>query len=358
MEKTSKIKYGKTTKKDVDSFLKGKKTKEKPKDDKGKEEADSDTIGVYTAINPIQVSVTLKTGENIAFPVGQFLPSPQVFPMHPAVSLFGKRRTGKTFTLRWWMYNAFRDVPFGVVFTNTRVNGFWQTYVPGYLVFQGLPMDKMDVLIRRQKNLIEKWKHDNPEKSKESPDAYKEVPELRAFCIFDDVISDRTAMQWNKDIATFFVEGRHLCISVFITTQHVKGIGPMLRGNLDVVCIQPMFQREARQVLADLYGGFLDREVFQEMMDQVILDEALPESTPQDPKKYVRTLIVNDYENTIDPVVKFKWGEAENPDDMEPGWRLCDDAYWKKQDNQLHAAPIRPTYDVVDELDKFNTVGR
>ena len=113
----------------------------------------------------------------------------------------------------------------------------------------------MQRLVERQKKLIADWKEKHPKECAENPDAYKEADELRAFVIFDDVISDKVAMQWNEFINSFFVEGRHLCISVFITTQHVKGIGPMLRGNLDVAILQPIFQHEARMTLADLYAG-------------------------------------------------------------------------------------------------------
>lgn len=275
--------------------------------------------------------------------IGKFIMIPDAFPIHPSCAFFGKRRTGKTYTLRWWMYNCFRHIPFGVVFTNTKINGFWDTYVPEWLVFQGLQMHKMDALIQRQKRLIAKWKKEHPEECKRNPDAYKEAPELAAFCILDDVIADRVAMQWNKDINTFFVEGRHLCISVFITTQHVKGIGPMLRGNMDVVCFQPIFQREARMTLADLYGGFTERDTFIELMDQIVVDENKPDSTPKEPKKFVRTMIINDFENTLNPQIKVHWSCAENPDDIEPGWRLCDDKYWEKASNNFGGKRVKET---------------
>jgi len=102
--------------------------------------------------------------------------------------------------------------------------------VPESFVFDGLPIHQMQRLIKRQKRKIAEWKENHQAETHKNPDAYKTAPELAAFCIFDDVIADRVAMQWNAQISTFFVEGRHLCISVFITTQHVKGIGPMLRG--------------------------------------------------------------------------------------------------------------------------------
>lgn len=212
----------------------------------------------------------------------------------------------------------------------------------------------MQRLVERQKKLIADWKEKHPKECAENPDAYKEADELRAFVIFDDVISDKVAMQWNEFINSFFVEGRHLCISVFITTQHVKGIGPMLRGNLDVAILQPIFQHEARMTLADLYAGFMDRQTFMALMDEIVKDEPLPESTPQEPKKYVRTFVVNDFENTPNPQVKFKWLESKNPDDIEPKWHLCHDEYWKQQKNNFNK-PVKKGRDPIDTLDDLRS---
>lgn len=127
-----------------------------------------------------------------------------------------------------------------------------------------------------------------------------------------------------------------------------------LVGNLDVACFQPIFQREARMVLADLFGGFMDRNDFIDLMDQIVVDENLPDSTPKDPKKFVRTMVCNDFENTHNPQIKFHWSAAENPDDIEPGWRLCHEDYWKEQENSLGHKKVEEI-DIDDILDE---VGR
>lgn len=46
-------------------------------------------------------------------PIGKFLPEPDYLPNYPSVGLFGKRRTGKSFFLRWLMYRCFRHLLFG-----------------------------------------------------------------------------------------------------------------------------------------------------------------------------------------------------------------------------------------------------
>ena len=223
-------------------------------------------------------------------------------------------------------------------------------------MFKDLQTDKMQAFIDRQMSVIEKWRHDHAEEVEKDNDCYKRVPELAAFCILDDVISDRVAVQWSKQLNYFFVNGRHLCCSVFITSQHVKGIGPMIRGNMDIVCLQPIFQLAARMELHDMYAGSMDRNLFFQMMNCIVKDENLEGSTPQDPKKYVRTMFINDFENTTNPHIKYKWSEAEDPGDF----KLLHPEYWKKQENVI-AGPPKPrhTVDEIDELDEvMNVLGR
>lgn len=59
----------------------------------------------------------------------------------------------------------------------------------------------------------------------------------------------------------------------------------MLRSNVDIAILQPIFQHDARLTLADLYGGFMDRKVFEQLMNDVVYDKNLEGSTPQNPKR-------------------------------------------------------------------------
>jgi len=186
--------------------------------------------GLYSLVDEI---------DTIVGPIGRFPMVTENFPLHPSLCLFGQRRTGKTYTLRYIMYHCFRHIPFGIVLSQTTENGFWQVstsapnlshspsqkYVPERFVVQDLRNDWMDALLARQTKLIKAWKKEHKAEVEKDPDCYKKVPELAAFIILDDVISDRVAVLWNKDLIKFFVNGRHYCISVFITTQYPKGVG-------------------------------------------------------------------------------------------------------------------------------------
>ncbi len=179
---------------------------------------------------------------------------------------------------------------------------------------------------------------------------------LSCFCFLDDVISDKVAMLWNKQLNAFFVQGRHLAITVAITTQHTKGVGPLIRKNLDMVVIQPTFDADSRDDLRRMYGGFIKpHDAFFTFMDEVVMDENLPGSTPQEPKKEVRTLVIREFENTPNPQVKYSWWKAEDPGEF----RMLKKEYWKEQENDLDSVRTKsnaPKFDPCEELDNISSL--
>lgn len=203
------------------------------------------------------------------------------------------------------------------------------------------------VLIARQIKIIEEWKKENPEKVKDSPDAYKSEPSLAAFCILDDVIADAAAMLWNTQLTSLFVEGRHLCITVCILTQYPKGVGPKIRGNADIVVLQPIYDSDQVDMLSAMYNGGLDRKVWKKLMGEIVKDELQPGSTPLESKKEVRTMFVSDFENTKNPQIKFHYYEASDPGPF----RLCHPEYWKETVDALGKTGKIDELDVEEELE-------
>jgi hypothetical protein len=128
-------------------------------------------------------------------------------------------------------------------------------------------------------------------------------------------------------------------------------VGPLVRKNCDIVVMQPIYDSEARDVIHKLYGAHWDKKDFAALVDSVVIDEDLPESTPQEPVKRVRTLVINSYRNTIDPSQRFKYWEASDPGKF----RLCHPKYWKEQDNDLGGGK-GPKFntDPVEELEQVS----
>lgn len=303
--------------------------------DKKSKSKDNDS---YAATNEGDVSgfVVGATIPTSFGPIYEWLPVEENVPKHASVIAFGKRRTGKSTTFINLAEKLLRDFPFGIVMSSTAYSGFWQNWVPPRFVIQDLQAHLMIALKKRQKKLIKQYG--------------KEDPRTHAFIIFDDVIADQKAMRWNKEIASFFVEGRHQNISVWITSQHVKGLGPMLRGNADIIIFQPIYNRNSRVELYDLYGGIMERKDFYKLMDEVVVAEYLPDHTERDPRMKVRTMIVRDTYVGTDIAGRFFWYVPVHHDEVAP-FKLCHPAYWKEDVGGFGNEAREKRRDIVDLLD-------
>lgn len=171
---------------------------------------------------------------------------------------FGKRRTGKSFMTRHLLYAKRDRFPFGVVFTKTKFNGFWQQYVPERFVHVGYKPQVLEKILNRQRPIAEKIKQG----------VLKEVVKPRNkgeinpyfFVIFDDVISDGEVLRRDPLLQTLFTEGRHLKIPVFFCSQYAKGVGPVVRANCDYAFIFQCMQNMQRESLAEDFLGTVPKK--------------------------------------------------------------------------------------------------
>lgn len=69
--------------------------------------------------------VTVPGGEipTIVGPISQWAPVIENLPNNPTCVFFGKRRTGKSTTITNLAYHTMRDIPFGLVMSNTTYAG-------------------------------------------------------------------------------------------------------------------------------------------------------------------------------------------------------------------------------------------
>lgn len=106
----------------------------------------------------------------------------------------------------------------------------------------------------------------------------------------------------------------------------------MVRTNCDYVFLQPIYNATQRQVLWDLEAGFMDKNDFSQLMDDIIIRENLPGNTAQEPKKKVQILVCADFEDSSVPTEKF-YSFSPVPMTMLPPFRLCAEVYWKDDDS-------------------------
>jgi len=175
---------------------------------------------------------------------------------------FGKRGTGKTFLLRWILQDP--DVrsqfPRIIVMTDTKLNNFWQKYVPEDYIHEGFSPALVNKILDKQEEVVKKWnKLDDEDKLKVNT----------TLCVvMDDVISNDN-IKYCKLFDRIFTAGRHYHIALFITTQYAKGINTVARGNIDFAFVFKQDMRIQMESLADdFFNFFTNRHTAFEILDR------------------------------------------------------------------------------------------
>lgn len=160
-------------------------------------------------------------------PIREFNP-PEDTPKDPSFIAYGKRRTGKTFLARWWMW-YFRNYYDQVyVYSDTLVNGFWQQYIPPKACIPGWNEEHAKGLIA-----FNEWAVLHPE------EAARKGYSAKTLTWLDDVISNTDLRQAGDDgsYASLYVQGRHNQMSVGTNTQKATALPPKVRDNIDLVFV-------------------------------------------------------------------------------------------------------------------------
>lgn len=131
------------------------------------------------------------------------------------MAFFGKRREGKSFAMRWMLYKLRKEIPRIYVFTNTRINGFWQEFVPEDKIFDGYSAGVMEQIKKNQMKLIT-WMMAHPKEGKKI-NPYVVV-------VLEDCMSQD--LHHVDQLTDLFFNGRHLKIMLMISLQYARGIPP------------------------------------------------------------------------------------------------------------------------------------
>lgn len=214
------------------------------------------------------------------------------------IAVFGKRRTGKSWIMRYLLYLKRQCFNYAMVITNTKFNGFWQNYFPMNVVHGAYDreavMEFMMVALR-----IKMWNEANPDKKINH----------RCVLVLDDIIAD-PKLRYCPVLATLFYNGRHFGICVMIASQYVFGLPPGLRGNADLIFVLSQVQFRQRDALEkDYAGGLNNQDEFYEVLDDNTKDNRCLVIDQSNPSKPVESMYFQ--WKSIDPglfeIGSFKW---------------------------------------------------
>lgn len=211
----------------------------------------------------------------------------------PFMGFFGKRRTGKTTALIDVLYNLKDLYPAGgmVISSTEKYNHRFEDHFHPQMLHYGWS--------DRLKDLIEERQLSIP----------KNHPYHAQVCVIDDMAADK-ATHGNDTLDWFAMNGRHLDVSVCITTQYPTAIDPKVRGNVDFAFIFSERNAIAREHLWYSYGSGLDKKTFFAMMDKYT-----------DGEKHM-CIVVDNVKNNNDIFETFYWFVADIHPPGEPYFDL------------------------------------
>lgn len=191
---------------------------------------------------------------------------PSTYALDSFCTVAGKRGLGKSVWIQWLlshMHKCYKEV---YVFTKTKHNYFWQQHAPDSYIYPG-----WDPEIGRQ--IIDEAKMDF-ERILDGDKEIKSCP--YRLVILDDVISDDISR--DKVLTDLVFAGRHYHIGVISAIQDVKGFGPKIRGNSDLIVTTHQAQKRTLECLFEDYASFFGREgknVFQAIMRKYTKDHGV-----------------------------------------------------------------------------------
>lgn len=180
------------------------------------------------------------------------------------VVFIGKRRSGKSYTLRDLLYHN-RDIPYGSIISGTEeASPFFADFVPSSYIFDEYNSAIPQKIIKNQKKKQKKAKKRGLDDKKD-----------KFFFILDDCLYDDT---WTRDkvIRSLFMNGRHYNIMFIITMQYPLGINPQLRTNIDYSFIFNDNNEENRERIYKSFAGVLrSRQIFDDVLNSLDKHECL-----------------------------------------------------------------------------------
>jgi hypothetical protein len=139
--------------------------------------------------------------ERAQYQVKSFQPKEFIPHKQPEIDLFstitisGKRRTGKSVWVKWFLQFYKQYFPWYWVFTKTEQNNFYKTFIPEKFIIHDFNPDKMRKIMERQKKALAVYVNENDDFN------------ARITIVWDDYSGDD--IRYNQALNEYYYTGRH-----------------------------------------------------------------------------------------------------------------------------------------------------
>lgn len=223
------------------------------------------------------------------------------------IVIIGKRRVGKSWFIRDLMYNlSIRGMKYGQIYSNTEhASPFFKYFFPGLYIYKDFSETQLMSVIESQATKIKK----NGKSLNNN-----------MLIVFDDMLANNDMWKKSNAFRTLFLNGRHYNIMFIQSVQHVMGLKPELRENVDYAILYASDGENNIKKLYDNYGSVIPTfDMFKDIFYQCTRD---------------RGCLIIDRTSTTD-----KWEDrvffykAKEP----PKFRFGSEIFWKFHDENYES---------------------
>jgi hypothetical protein len=244
--------------------------------------------------------------------LNEFKPNedPQIS-LFSTVSIYGKRKSGKSVFIKWFLQFYKTYYPWYWVFTLTQLNSFYESFVAENFIIPEFDAEMMEAVMERQKVARRMAEEQLQQKM-------KEVTNPRAVVIWDDY--NGSDIRYNNTLARYYYTGRHYQTLNLFGAQHITLTPPAIRSNTDLVI---MFNTDYADSLEHYwrdFAGKMPKEMFWQLFSEAT----------SEPHSF---LAINNDPN-VEYEHKFYKGMAEVLDEG-PQWIVGCPEMWEKNIEQL-----------------------
>lgn len=221
-----------------------------------------------------QEDLTVKDGDtltfdsdtfgSIAIKLNKFVPgSAPKINLFGTITVYGKRKSGKSVFCKW-MIQAFKhEIPWGWVFTLTKFNLFYKSFIPDKFIMTSFKSDDLFRIMKRQIKAIQLHEKqvslDYPMHDRINP---------RAVVIWDDYMGND--IKFNKALHAYYLTGRHYYTMNFFMTQYVKETPPAIRTNTDYAILFNTDNYPSLEVYGEEFCGKMKKKDFISMFEYAV----------------------------------------------------------------------------------------
>lgn len=167
------------------------------------------------------------------------------------VTVYGMKRSGKSVFIKWDLQEYGHELPWGWVFTKTRLNSHYASFVPEKFIITDFNADAMEEIMERQEKA-----------RKLSEDAHKQgkFVDPRIFLIWDDYMGKE--IRFNDLLHRYYFTGRHYLSRNYYGAQHITMTPPPIRSNTEFAVLFNTDYADAMEHYWRDFAGKLPKDVF------------------------------------------------------------------------------------------------